>query len=73
MRVEDVVARGNRATLEAAQKLGKGKGVTLEDINRIRERTFGLPPIARKEADPALLQAKLDEIYGIDRPAAERR
>jgi hypothetical protein len=69
LKVEDVIARGNRATLEAAQKLSKGRGVTLDDINRIRERTFGLPPIERKEADPALLQRKLDVIYGIEHPA----
>jgi hypothetical protein len=69
MKVEDIIARGNRATLEAAQKLGgTGYKMTLDDINRIRERTFGLPPIQRKEADPALLQAKLDELYGLDRP-----
>jgi hypothetical protein len=72
MKVEEVIARGNRATLEAAQKLGKGGKVTLDDINRIRERTFGLPPIERKAADPALLQAKLDEIYGIEGPRSER-
>jgi hypothetical protein len=69
MKVEDVIARGNRATLEAAQKLNKGPHkITLDDINRIRERAFGLPPIERKAADPAVLQAKLDELYGLDRP-----
>lgn len=33
-------------TDKAARKLGKGKPITTDDINRIRERTFGLPPIA---------------------------
>ena len=34
-------------TDRAARKLGKGKQLTIEDISRIRERTFGLPPIQR--------------------------
>jgi hypothetical protein len=34
-------------TDKAARKLGKGQSLTIEDINRIRERTFGLPPIQR--------------------------
>jgi hypothetical protein len=54
LKVEEVIARGNRATVEAAQKLRGGGKLTLDDINRIRERTFGLPAIERK-ADPALL------------------
>jgi len=37
----------DRVTNEAAAKLGKGKPVTVDDINRIRERTFGLPPVQR--------------------------
>ena len=28
-----------------AKKLNKGRVVTIEDINRIRERAFGLPPV----------------------------
>jgi len=43
---EDVKSKAEKATSEAANKIGKGKRVTLADINRIRER-FGLPP-----ADP---------------------
>ena len=35
-----------KQTEAAAAKLGKGKAVTLDDINRIRERVFGLPPVA---------------------------
>src|SRR5260370_9392895 len=38
-------------TDKAARKLGKGKQITTDDINRIRERTFGLPPVQR--SDPA--------------------
>lgn len=34
-----------KETNDAAKKLGKGKAVTLEDINNIRERVFGLPPV----------------------------
>ncbi|MCU1308242.1 MAG: hypothetical protein JWN45_2937 [Acidobacteriaceae bacterium] len=37
----------DKVTNEAAKKLGKGKGITVDDINRIRERTFGLPPVQR--------------------------
>jgi hypothetical protein len=39
--------RFEKATNDAAAKLGKGKELTIDDINRIRERTFGLPPIQR--------------------------
>ncbi len=35
----------DRETENAAKKLTKGGVVTIEDLNRIRERTFGLPPI----------------------------
>jgi len=70
MKVEDVIARGNAATIEAAKQLGRGGKLTLDAINHIRERTFGLPPIVR--ADPALLQEKLDEIYGLRGAPAER-
>jgi len=45
MKIEELSARADRATSEAAKKLRSGKGVTLEDINRLRQRTFGLPPI----------------------------
>jgi len=37
----------DRQTNEAARKLGKGEGLTIQDINRIRERVFGLPPAQR--------------------------
>ena len=37
-----------RETNDAARKLEKGRSLTIDDINRIRERTFGLPPIERE-------------------------
>jgi hypothetical protein len=37
-------------TDKAARKLGKGKAITTDDIDRIRERTFGLPPVQRRAA-----------------------
>jgi hypothetical protein len=35
----------DKQTNDAAKKLGKGESLTVADINRIRERTFGLPPV----------------------------
>jgi hypothetical protein len=40
-------------TDKAAKKLGKGKAITTDDINRIRERTFGLPPIQASSSSAA--------------------
>jgi hypothetical protein len=37
-------------TDKAARKAQRGKAITTDDINRIRERTFGLPPIAGSAA-----------------------
>jgi hypothetical protein len=39
-----------RETNEAARKLEKGRSLTIDDINRIRERTFGLGPIEPEAA-----------------------
>jgi hypothetical protein len=39
--------RMEQETNSAAKKLNKGGELTIEDINRLRERTFGLPPIKR--------------------------
>jgi Protein of unknown function (DUF3486) len=36
-----------RETEGAAKKLNKGRVVTIEDINRLRERVFGLPPVTK--------------------------
>jgi len=47
---EELRSKAEKATNEAAVKLGKGKGLTLADINNIRQRTFGLPPIERSVA-----------------------
>ncbi len=37
--------RQEQETEGTAKKLNKGRVVTIEDINRIRERVFGLPPV----------------------------
>jgi hypothetical protein len=73
MKVEELVAKGNRVTAEAAKKLGSGRKLTLDDINRIRENTFGLPPIERKQLSPEVLGKKFDEIYGLTALPCERR
>jgi hypothetical protein len=49
-KVDELIGRAEKATHDAAKKLGKGARLTLEDINRLRERTFGLPPIERSAA-----------------------
>ena len=40
----------DQETDKAARKAARGKAITTDDINRIRERTFGLPPIAGSTA-----------------------
>lgn len=37
-------------TDKTARKAARGKAITTDDINRIRERTFGLPPVAGSPA-----------------------
>jgi len=49
-KVDELIARTEKATNEAARKIGKGGSLTLDDINRLRERTFGLPPIEHRVA-----------------------
>ncbi|MBZ5703252.1 MAG: DUF3486 family protein [Acidobacteriia bacterium] len=44
---DDLRSKAEKATNDAAAKIGKGKEFTLADINNIRQRTFGLPPIQR--------------------------
>jgi hypothetical protein len=39
-------ARFEQETARASKKLSKGGVVTVDDINRLRERTFGLPPVS---------------------------
>jgi hypothetical protein len=46
LRIDRAKKAFEEASGEAEQKLGKGESLTLDDINRIRERTFGLPEIA---------------------------
>jgi hypothetical protein len=40
----------DQETDKAARKAARGKAITTDDINRIRERTFGLPPVAGSTA-----------------------
>ena len=47
MKVEELLKRAEKATHDAAKKLGGGGKLTIDDINRLREHTFGLPPIKR--------------------------
>jgi hypothetical protein len=49
-RLEELRSKTEKATNEAATKLGKGRQLTVDDINRIRERTFGLPPVKQSAA-----------------------
>ncbi len=42
--------KADKATNDAAGKIGKGRALTVDDIDRIRERTFGLPPVQRNAA-----------------------
>jgi hypothetical protein len=64
-RFEELKKRADKATIEAAVRLGKSgdRSLTIDEINRLRERTFGLPPI--RKATPEELSRSLDEIYGI--------
>jgi hypothetical protein len=52
---EELRNKAEKVTNDAATKLGKGRALTIDDINRIRERTFGLPPVERgaSSAHPA--------------------
>jgi hypothetical protein len=42
--------KAEEAVEQASEKIGKGESLTIGDINRIRERTFGLPPVAASPA-----------------------
>ena len=44
---EDLKSKADKVTNEAAAKIGKGRKLTIDDINRLRERAFGLPPVQR--------------------------
>jgi len=46
-KLEEFIRKADKSTNEAAAKIGKGKPVTIDDINRIRERALGLPPVQR--------------------------
>jgi hypothetical protein len=64
-RFDELKLKADRVTLEAAAKSNnRGRNLTIEEINRIRMRVFGLPPLKR-ELSGVELGNKLDEIYGI--------
>ena len=46
-KLDEIIHRADKSTNEAAAKIGKGGKLTIDDINRLRERTFGLPPVQR--------------------------
>jgi hypothetical protein len=46
-KVDELIGRAEKATSEVAKKVGHGGGPTLDDINRVCEQIFGLPPIER--------------------------
>ncbi|SRR6266404_2425510 len=49
-KLDEITRRAEKATNEAAKKITKGGKLTIDDINRLRERTFGLPPVKRGAA-----------------------
>ena len=49
-KLEEFIRKADKSTNEAAKKIGKGGKLTIDDINRLRERTFGLPPVKRSTA-----------------------
>src|ERR1700694_1184778 len=48
MQIQQMKRQFDKEANDAAKKLEKGKPITEDDINRIRERTFGLPPGQRR-------------------------
>lgn len=49
-RLDAQLRKFDEASDQAKRKLEKGKSLTVDDINRIRERTFGLPPVEQSAA-----------------------
>jgi hypothetical protein len=45
--IEEKKKAADKATSGLARKSAKGKSITEDDINKIRERVFGLPPIQK--------------------------
>ncbi len=45
LKFEELKSKADKATNEAAAKLEKGRALTKDDINRIRERALGLPAL----------------------------
>jgi hypothetical protein len=73
MGIEKAVLGLDAATRDASKRAG-GRGFNIDEINRIREQTFGLPPIdpaTRAKRDPEVLDRVFREIYGLNVPTAE--
>jgi hypothetical protein len=49
-KLDEITRRAEKETNDAAKKISKGGKLTIDDINRLRERTFGLPPVQRSTA-----------------------
>lgn len=49
-KLDEITRRAEKETNDAAKKISKGGKLTIDDIDRLRERTFGLPPVQRKPA-----------------------
>ena len=65
-RTKLMTQRVEAVTKDCSKKLGEGHALTLDDINRLRERTFGLPPLVKeKKVRPEELHQSLDKIHGI--------
>jgi hypothetical protein len=59
------------AATREASKHGTGRSATLGDINSIRERVFGLPPVERATSDKEARQqvvARIHDIFGVSQP-----
>ena len=53
------------AATRDASKRASGRGFSIDEINRIRKQTFGLPPIDRSAQDKPDREAVIKEIRGI--------
>ena len=70
--IEKAALELDAATREAAKG---GRNFTIDDINQIRMRTLGLPPIdpeSRAKPDREAALRDLRAVYGLDAPAEER-
>lgn len=72
--IEKAALELDAATREAS-KQARGRGFSIDEINRIRWQTFGLPPIdpaSRGKPDREAVLREIRGIYGLDAPAEER-